>query len=62
MWAAWHSRTLGDMMTLGKATQRSGERDFILGLGLEGDQEHLVSLDLGGKAAKAPWEGNGQVS
>lgn len=40
------SRTLGDMLTLGRATLHSGER-ILSGLGLEGDQEHLASLDLG---------------
>lgn len=57
--AAWHRRTLGDTLTLGKATQRSGEKIFFfLGLGLEGDQKHLGSLDLGGEAGKAPLGGD----
>lgn len=47
------SRSLGDpdMLTLGKVTQHSGERT-LSGLGLERDQEHLASLDLGRSGRK----------
>lgn len=35
-----------DTPTLGKATQHSGGRT-LSGLGLEGDEKHLASLDIG---------------
>lgn len=50
--ATWHHEgaTVGcldpDMPTLGKATQHSRGRT-LSGLGLEGDQKHLASSDIG---------------